>query len=89
MLNNLDKFTGEDFLLNPEYVFSRATNKANHYDLSVYIGLASYRNYTDFIFKKQTSLPIHFIPPFVPDSVVTGNKFLEIVDEQVIFRGEQ
>ena len=89
MVRQVTNFKGEDFLINSEFLKRESRYKRNHLELSEYLGLASFRNYTDYVFRKKKSLDIFLIPDYVPISIAEGNKYLRIEGDELLFVGEE
>lgn len=77
---------GLNFLVNTSILFDkRYTDR----ELAEFVGICSLRRYSDYKHKKQTSLHISRVPPWVPATVVKTNPLISINQPFLEFRTEE
>lgn len=77
-------FSGESYLLNPSGVInSDATNK----EVADYIGLASFRKYSDYLVTNDASLDILHSP--LSEEQIKQNRLLSIENGRIKFKYEE
>jgi hypothetical protein len=79
-------FNGDSFMLNPHELIIYAF-KWTPKEVAQYIGLASFRNYSDYVVTGDKSLDLFHSP--VDQDTINNNRLLRIVDGRVLFYYEE
>ncbi|RZK39920.1 MAG: hypothetical protein EOO61_06865 [Hymenobacter sp.] len=79
-------FDGDSFMLNPHELITYAF-KWTPKEVAQYIGLASYRNYSDYLVTSDKSLDLFHSP--VDQDTINNNRLLRIVEDRVYFYYEE
>ncbi|ATS94083.1 hypothetical protein P13BB106kb_p099 [Pectobacterium phage DU_PP_V] len=75
---------GNSFIVNENVIINNPYN-LSALELSEYLGILSFRNYSDYHTQKITSLDIQSVPLWIPKLVITTNKLIEINRDKLIF----
>ena len=77
---NYKSLTGASYLVDPIGLLKHSNSR----DIAEYIGLASFRKFTDFKVSRNTRLLKTAVPIWVPDQVVLENPLLDTKHPQFI-----
>ena len=83
LIYKLKQSNTDCWLINPvEFFLSNSTDN----EKCVYLDLASKRNWADYEFKKQTSLPLYVAEDYYNIKLLESNILLEINDKSIDFK---
>ena len=79
-------YSGDSFLINPKLLLR---NRKNHKDIHIveYIGLASLRNYSDYVVTSNKTLDL--LACVGKEDLIKNNSLLHIADGKVYFKYEE
>lgn len=77
-------WAGENFLVNPEPLF---TAKATKRELAEYVGLASFRNYAEYKTNRVTTLDLVKSP--LSEDAINNNRLLKLEGDKIHFLFEE
>jgi hypothetical protein len=80
------QFGGKSYLLNPKDLLERGRAYSDK-EVAEYAGVASFRNYHDYVNTKDTTLD-HLMCP-ISDDIINNNRLLEVKDGRVHFLFEE
>ena len=80
------KFGGKSYLLNPKDLLERGRAYSDK-EVAEYAGVASFRNYHDYVNTKDTTLDFLMSP--ISEGIINNNRLLELKDGRVHFMFEE
>ena len=80
------KWGGRSYLLNPEALFIQR-NLYSDREIVEYAGVASFRNYNNYVRTKDTTLDLIMYP--LSEDIITNNRLLWIEDDKIHFKFEE
>lgn len=78
---------GHSFIIN-ESIITYNPFKLPYLMLAEYLGVLSFRNYSDYTLTGSSSLDIQSVPLWIPKQVITTNKLITIDRDKLIFNEE-
>jgi hypothetical protein len=78
-------FYGDSFLVNPRQLLVERRNYSN-LEASVYLTIASYRNYHHYKATGDTTLQLIHLP--IMEEIINNNRLLQIKNERIYFKFE-
>lgn len=79
-------FGGKSYLLNPEKLLDVGRTFSDR-EVAEYAGVASFRNYYEYVQNKDTTLDLLMCP--ISEDIITKNRLLEIKDSRIHFKFEE
>lgn len=80
-------FGGSSFLIYPETLLTTGRAQYSDREVAEYAGVASYRNYHEFVRNKDAKLDLIFCK--VSEDIIEKNRLLEIRDGYIVFKFEE
>jgi len=80
-------FGGSSFLINPDKLLTTGRAQYSDKEVAEYVGVASYRNYHEYVKTKDTTLDLIFCK--VSEDIIRKNRLLEIRDGFIHFKFEE
>ena len=80
------KFGGSSYILNPQDLLERGRAFSDR-EVVEYAGVASFRNYHEYVNTKDTTLDFLMSP--ISEGIITNNRLLELKDGRVHFLFEE
>ena len=80
-------YYGSSFLIHPEELLTTGRAQYSDREVAEYAGVASYRNYYEFVRNKDARLDLIFCK--VNEDTIEKNRLLEIRDGYIIFKFEE
>ena len=80
-------YWGSSFLIHPELLLTSGRAQYSDREVAEYAGVASYRNYHEFIRNKDARLDLIFCN--VDEDIINQNRLLEIRDGYIVFKFEE
>lgn len=80
------KFGGKSYILNPKDLLEHGRAYSDK-EVAEYAGVASFRNYHEYVNTKDTTLDYLVCP--VSDEIITNNRLLELKDGRIHFMFEE
>lgn len=78
---------GPNWIVNPRALVDAFWVSEQHQ--AEYLGLCSFRNYSDYRWNKCVDLSLSLLPPWVPLQIVQENPLVQLTDNQIIFIKEK
>lgn len=79
--------TGDNFIRNPKALVEAFWVSNQH--KSEYLGLCSFRSYSEYLRTGEVDLSLDLLPPWVPIQVVKENPLVQLTDNKIIFIKEK
>jgi hypothetical protein len=80
-------YFGSSFLIHPEKLLTSGRAQYSDREVAEYAGVASYRNYHEFVRNKDARLDLIFCK--VNEDIIEKNRLLEIRDGYIVFEFEE
>ena len=80
-------FGGSSFLINPDKLLTTGRAQYSDKEVAEYVGVASYRNYHEYVKTKDTNLDLIFCK--VNEDIIKQNRLLDIRDGFIHFKFEE
>tara|TARA_Y100001951_G_C11190325_1_gene211119 strand:+ start:62 stop:472 length:411 start_codon:yes stop_codon:yes gene_type:complete len=81
------RFGGSSFLLQPDILLTKGRAQFSDKEVAEYVGVASFRNYHEYVKTKNTTLDLIFCK--VSEDTINNNRLLEIRDGFIHFEFEE
>lgn len=78
---------GPNFILNPKALVEAFWVSIQH--KTEYLGLCSFRSYSEYLATGEVDLSLGQLPPWVPIQVVKDNPLVQLTDNKIIFIKEK
>ena len=80
-------FGGSSFLINPDKLLTTGRAQYSDKEVAEYVGVASFRNYHEYVKTKDTTLDLIFCK--VSEDIIRKNRLLEIREGFIYFKFEE